>query len=287
MRIWPCCIPCIYGVRAREVLESSLDWEEKVYALARLHKFMSRASEYSSTIRLASDAFRLVKRLIRDPDPYREYKERSDRLVREELLPLLEKEIARLRSYEKFQLLAVASIGANVLDPGVPGYGNLKPLLDVRLGLDESGAAYELLCSSRRVAYLLDNAGEALVDLLLVKELAEMGVEVVVLAKSFPYQNDVTVEEAVSLGFGEVAEVVGTSSDCAGPLPGELSEEALKALLDSDVVVAKGMAAYEALLEWRLPRPVIHMFKAKCQPVASSAGVRVGEGVIMVRHIES
>lgn len=287
MRIWPVCIPCIYEARAREILRSGLSPEDKVYALELLHELMSRASPHASTIRLATDAFRLVKRLLRDPDPYREFREESNRLVRERLIPILRERASGLSGYELFRTLAVASIGANVLDPGVPGYESLRLELDVKLGRDESREAYELLSSSKRVAYVLDNAGEALVDLEIVRMLSEAGLEVTVLAKSVPYQNDVTVEEALQLGFGEYAEVVGTGSDSAGPLLGELSSEALRALLESDVIVAKGMAALEAFLEWTPPRPIVHILKAKCEPVATAVGVEEGEGVIAVRRPEN
>jgi len=285
VKIWPQCIPCIYSARAREVLAAkNLTEEEKVYALAALAVELSRADPYSSTIRLATETYRFVKQKVRDPDPYRDYKRESNRLVEERLLPLLRERAVRLTGCERFREFLAASIAANSLDPGVPGYEKLEVDLDVRLGRDDSREAYELLSGARRVAYVLDNAGEALVDLEVVKLLRSMGLEVWVLAKSRPYQNDVVVDEAVELGFAEHARVIGTGSDAAGPLPGELSEEALEALTAADVVVAKGMAAFEAFEEWALPKPVVHVLRAKCTPVAAAVGVRAGEGAIALRR---
>jgi len=284
VRIWPQCVPCIYSARARELLDArNLSGEEKVYALAALAAELSRANPHSSTIRLASDTYRFVKRKARDPDPYRDYKRESNRLVKERLLPLLEERVSRLAGYERFRALLLASIAANSLDPGVPGYEKLEVRLDVELGRDDSREAYELLREARRVTYVLDNAGEALVDLEVVKLLRSMGLEVWVLAKSRPYQNDVTVDEAVELGFSEYARVVGTGSDAAGPLPGELSEEAVAALTETDVILAKGMAVFEAFEEWAPPKPVVHVLRAKCAPVAAAVGVGVGEGAIALR----
>ena len=259
--------------------------QEKVYALAALAAELSRANPYSSTIRLATETFRFVKQKTRDPDPYRDYKRESNRLVEEKLLPLLRERVAQLSGRERFRELLVASIAANSLDPGVPGYEKLEVDLNVKLGRDDSWEAYELLRRARRVAYVLDNAGEALVDLEVVKLLSSAGLEVWVLAKSRPYQNDVVVDEAVELGFAEYARVIGTGSDAAGPLPGELSEEALEALTAADVIIAKGMAAFEAFEEWAPLKPVLHVLRAKCAPVAAAVGVHVGEGAIALRRV--
>jgi len=270
MRIWPQCIPCIYSARAREVLTSSVpDWE-KMYVLTALAAELSRANPFSSTIRLATETYRLVKQGMRNPDPYYEFKRESNKLVAERLMPLLNEKVERFAGYELFRELLVASIAANSLDPGVPGYEKLDVNLNVKLGRDESREAYELLKEARRIVYVLDNAGEALVDLEVVKLLRNLGVEVWVLAKSQPYQND-------------YARVIGTGSDAAGPLPGELSSEALDALSTADVIIAKGMAAFESFEEWAPPKPVVHVLRAKCIPVAAAVGVGVGEGAIALR----
>lgn len=283
MRIWPQCIPCIYAARSRELLSSKLSDDEKAVALAKLAGILASANPYSSTIRLATETYRFVKLATGVPDPYRRYKDESNKLVQERVLPLVRSCVEELAGCELTRKLLIASIAANALDPGVPGYESINVNLSIRLGRDESGLVCQLLSSSKKVAYLLDNAGEALIDLEVIRTLKGMGLEVYVLAKTLPYQNDVTVEEAEALGFGEYARVVGTGSDSAGPLLGELSKEAVEVLSAVDVIVAKGLAAFEAFEEWAPPRPVAHAFLAKCLPVASAARVSVGEGVIAVR----
>ena len=283
MRIWPQCIPCIYSARSRELLSSQLSDCEKVSALTKLAEIMRSATPFSSTIRLATDTYRFVKIAARDIDPYRSYKATSNEWMKSHLLPLVKNRVKGLTGFELIRELLVASIAANALDPGVPGYGAFEVDTSVKLGRDESDLALRMLASARKVAYILDNAGEALLDLEVVRELKRVGCEVYVLAKSSAYQNDVTVEEAKALGFTGYAHIVGTGSDSAGPLPGELSAEAAALLASVDVILAKGMANFEAFEEWSPPRPVIHVLLAKCVPVASAAGVAAGEGVIMVR----
>ncbi|MEM0042513.1 MAG: ARMT1-like domain-containing protein [Thermofilaceae archaeon] len=283
MRIWPQCIPCIYVARSRELLNSQLSDYEKVFALTRLAGMLAAATPFSSTIRLATDTYRFVKLAARNADPYSGYKAESNSWVKEHVIPRIQERVRGLSGCELLRELLVASIALNALDPGVPGYGAFTMNFTVGLGRDESAMVCRLLSAARRVAYILDNAGEALLDLEVVKVLEGMGLEVYVVAKSGAYQNDVTEEEARALGFGDYARVVGTGSDSAGPLPGELSKEVLELLSSVDVILAKGMANFEAFEEWCPPKPVIHVLLAKCVPVASAAGVAVGEGVIAVR----
>lgn len=290
MRIWPQCIPCIINARTREIIRSELGREEKIEAELELIRLMLKeVHSQVSTIRIASEGFRLVKRIIKDPDPYKEYKEASNRLALK-MLPKVRKRLRGLEGYERFRTLALICVNANLLDPGAPPFTyevkNLgDTLFEGSFVLDQTKEIYEALMKARRIAFLLDNAGEAIFDKLLVKEISDMGIEVIVMAKSGAYQNDVTYEEAKALGFEEVAtRLVGMGSDYAGPLPEALSPEAKRILDDADLIVAKGMANYEAFLYSPPRRPVAHLLKAKCIPIASSLGVRVRDNVAVLKH---
>jgi len=290
LKIWPRCIPCIINARVNEILRSNIDDNEKIQAIIELLRFIIKeAKPGTSTIYLASEGFRLVKKLTRNIDPYREYKKRSNELAYE-LLPDVIKYLERLSGYEKFRALALITVNANSLDPGVPPFTHeieelRKTLLQGDFVIDETKKVYSMLDDIDKVAFLLDNAGEAVFDKLLVEELVRYGIEVIVIAKSGTYQNDVTYEEAIELGFNEIAHVVGTGSDYGGPLPDALSEEAKRVLNSVDLIVAKGMANYESFLYSPPPRPVFHLFKAKCVPVASTLNVEKGANIAILRNL--
>ncbi len=281
MRIKPQCVPCIYGVRAREIVESRLGDEEKIAALAELTRWYGGQVEPgSSTIVLATLAFRRVKELIRDPDPYRDYKERSYELGRR-----LAEETARrageLTGFERFKFLLKASIAANLLDPGAPLGVEPERLLEEAEGLvlarDETEEFYLHLLQSDRVSYLLDNAGETMLDRLVIGEMARMGLRVRVFAKGAPYQNDTTYEEALRIGLGDGAELVSTETDAAGPVRSLIPGHVWEKIVDADIIVAKGMANFEAFLDNPPATPLFAMLVAKCGPVAEAARVRPGE----------
>jgi len=283
LRIKPQCVPCIYGVRAREIVESGLSEEEKINALARFTGYYANLVGLgASTIVMATLAFRRVKELIGDPDPYKGYKEESYRIARG-LAARVEEEAGKLVGFERFKFLLKASIAANLLDPGAPLGVEPSRLVEtaesLRLARDETEEFYLHLLQSDHVSYLLDNAGETLLDALVIREIAGMGIRVRVFAKGAPYQNDTTYEEAVELGLGDIegVELVSTETDAAGPvrqlIPGHVWEK----MVDADIIVSKGMANFESFLDNPPPKPLFAMLVAKCPPVAEAARVKPGD----------
>ncbi len=157
-----------------------------------------------------------------------------------------------------------------------------EPLVDPR--------AVEALRGARRVAWVLDNAGEAVVDVAAALILASRGVEVTLTAKGEEYEVDVTAEEAAGLvervagllGLSPgLVRVVSTGSIYPAVFRREASREAVEALERADVVISKGIAAFEALTEecWPSPSRVVVALTAKCPPVAGALGVELGRPV--------
>ena len=288
MRIRAECIPCLLTVRMKEILESSLQEEEKMRAVIELlTTFVKHINPEISTIELASKSFSLIKRLLMNSDPYKEYKSNSNSVV-ESLTPIILSHVENLSLHERLKALFIISINANILDPGAPPFTkNLEQLklglLDDKLTLDDTGRILSLIEKSRRILYILDNAGEAVIDKLIISELVSTGKNVIVLAKGGAYQNDITYEEALEMDFGEVAEVMSTGSDHAAVLLDRASSKVLEVIKSVDLIIAKGMANYEAFLYTPPPTPVAHLFIAKCKPVASTLNVPVGSKIALLR----
>ncbi|ABL77456.1 damage-control phosphatase ARMT1 family protein [Thermofilum pendens] len=283
MRIHPECVLCIYRTRAGEVLASNLSDEAKVEALGKLTVFYGGLVEpSSSTVVLAWKAFRKVKELLGAEDPYRYFKEQSHAAA----MSVVERLAARaegLEGYERFKYFLSLSVAANLVDPGSPMGVSPEQLLEkassLRFARDETDRLYLTLLQSSRVTYLLDNCGEAVFDGLVLRELRRMGIQLKIVAKGAPYQNDVTHDDALRMGFQELGEVVSTGSDFPGVVPGYVSEEAVKALEWADVVISKGMANFEAFLMSPPKTAVFVAFVAKCRPIAQAARVNPGDAV--------
>ncbi len=194
--------------------------------------------------------------------------------------------------YERFREVALLSAAANAVEVGVQDHPidpseAFKAVLRAAsrgFAVDRTRGAYSILKGARSVVLMSDNLGEFLVDALLIDLLVGMGKEVTVLAKPGPILDDVTVEEARQVVPSGVRVIPATIRPRLGFRRGEATREALKAIEESDMVIAKGMGHYETLTEPAegLGRPTLLLLTAKCRPVAKSLGVRLGSPVALM-----
>lgn len=287
MKIHPECIPCLFE---RADFECDLafgdDEKGKLKAMAEVARFASQTIDINTVPALiGTERGRIISKVSGVADPYIKLKDESNK-AGEQVLP------AAVRYYHGsedrlFALMKIAA-AANSMEYGVRGHqfdhGGFKEEFEKILEEEVAGnieRAKEELKNFRKVLYLLDNAGEAVVDRFVIEELEKMGKEVVVAAKSAPVINDVTVDEVRRLGFDK--EKVIASGAFVGVSLEEAPQEFLDILFDqSYLVIAKGMGNYETLSEFedRLKGRLIYIFRAKCLSVAESAGVKRGTLVI-------
>ncbi len=215
-------------------------------------------------------------RLARGGDPLKGLKERLNRGVKRLAAGLT------IQDYEHaLRLMATA----NGVDWGMRGHTyTLEDLVTGRGVVWVPGAdtVISAVRSSHRIALLLDNAGEAVVDVIAASWLAQKGHEVTLIARGEPYEVDVThgeVEELVeSLGAG--VKVVSTGSRYPAPHP-MASPKARRILEETDIVLSKGIANYEVATEnpgrWR----IVFLLRAKCGPIARQYGVPQGTPLVV------
>jgi damage-control phosphatase, subfamily I len=128
----------------------------------------------------------------------------------------------------------------------------------------------EVIEKSRQIVYLLDNAGEAEVDRLLVDQLVKRGKKVTLVVKSPGLLHDVTAQD-VKTGHP----IIETGSSLMGALPVLCSAEFSDKVASADLVIAKGSANYETLPPEG--RPTAYLLATKCKVVARSLGIKKGQ----------
>jgi len=290
LKIRPECITCILSVRIRE-LEKYLDRDRALKAsielLKRLYEDMIRTEEVTV---IASNVFRFVKTVTGVGNPYSEEKRRATEVVLKALGKVEEYVSSAESPVEALRRALRASVAANAIDFGVAGYSFeaekvVDEVLRALLAIDDTDRFAEYIrgFSRPRIVYLLDNSGEAVLDALVSRILRKhFNAEVYAVAKSAPFQNDVTVDDLKSSGLdSEFTSVVGTGGDGSSVFLWEVSDEVKKLLFGADAVIAKGMANYEYLyFEPGVPKPKLFALKAKCRVIAESLGVNIGDYVI-------
>ena len=153
------------------------------------------------------------------------------------------------------------------------------------LGHDDTDELREELDNVAGVVYMFDNCGESQLDKVLIRQLRRMGKRVVGVVRGAPILNDVTMEDALRIGMDEeVDRLLSTGKFYIGidwdDVPGDLAEE----IRSCGLIIAKGMANFEATSDRSLDVPIVHILRTKCVPVATAMGVPTDINVVkMVR----
>lgn len=133
---------------------------------------------------------------------------------------------------------------------------------------------------ARSILYLCDNAGEIVFDRVLLEILRDRGKDVTVIVKGAPVINDATLDDADAAGIAECAKVIDNGNDGIGTLIEECSSRFMDAYRSADLIISKGQANYETLVQSSDMR-VFFLFKVKCPVVADALKRENGDIVVM------
>jgi len=288
MRISPKCPACLLN---RVQMESRLATEsEEIIAAAVEEALKVLCQEYPKrgiNAIIATKMHRRVYEVLGSEDPYRALKERANSVAMRYRSWV--EEVVR-KSDDSFKTALIASIIANTFDYGVMGHSvqddAFKEFFDRKLNeplaIDDSEDIRSL--SRGKVVYITDNAGEIVMDAVFMKEIKKTSERLTAVVRGKPIISDATLEDAYFAGIDAVADEILTNGDGAvGIIEEELPEETLERLEEADIIIAKGMANYECMDEMDFS-PVAFLLTAKCEPVARSIGVEVGDMVAMLRR---
>ncbi len=147
--------------------------------------------------------------------------------------------------------------------------------------------AYQAIEVSKSIAIVVDNTGEIVVDILFARELASRRKDVYVVCRSLPYEVDAICNEVKGLAEAVGAKdinIVETGSRYPVFAYDRVSRLAIDVIESVDLVISKGIANYEAAMEYHIVehRPILFALCAKCVPIARALGVVKGMAVAKV-----
>ena len=219
---------------------------------------------------------RIVRRECANADPYLPLKRRFNQRALALLPSLRELVVASDDPLVTASRLAVAG---NVIDfasgqreGDIRLEATVQECLEAPLDIEPLRAR---LATAREVLYLLDNAGEAVFDRLLIEQIGPGRVTAV--ARGGPTLNDVTREDAIEAGI-EVP-VLDTGLDTPGFDLALVAPGVRERFHQADLVVSKGQGNYETLDGVAHPG-LFFLLRAKCGPVARRLGVPLGSVVL-------
>ncbi len=289
MKIDAQCVPCLLKrVLFETGLASSSD-SKKTKAVKEACRALSlHYDSRGCSAAIATAVHRAVYDALGTTDPYYDLKRRSTREAMG-LMPTVERLLNESADRMKTSLLCAGI--ANMLDFGIEGAEATPEQLSqvfTRLyqegfGHDDSPLLKQLLSRSRRLVFFADNCGEHVFDKVLCRELrrAYPDLSITLVVKGVPILSDATLEDAAAVGFSEVVSSVLTTEAFAVGVPVPLPKIVASAVAGADLVLSKGMANYESLSETSI-RPIAHLLRTKCAPIAASLGLPAHISVLKV-----
>lgn len=222
---------------------------------------------------------RKLRELTGNPDPYRDAKDRHNRIALQ-LLPEL-KEIVR-KSQDPLKTAALLAITGNVIDLGAHGdltedevRSAIARTFSEPFHIDIEHLRREIEKASS-ILFLADNAGEIVFDRLLIEEMPTE--RVIVAVRGCPVINDAVLCDAEAAGLEDLVKLVNNGSDAPGTILDDCSLEFQSCYRNADLVIAKGQGNYETLSNEG--KNIFFLFKIKCQTVASHTGFKQGTNVL-------
>jgi uncharacterized protein with ATP-grasp and redox domains len=278
MRMNPECVPCLI----RRVLFETEEVRPERSAEAVRSAAAALGRLFGDDVCSASVATEVHKetyRIIGNSDPYKALKRKSNEVALE-LYPAAERFVGASKNPLRDAFLC--AILGNVLDFGIgTGYDHpsklkkeFKNLLAEGLGHDDTTKIRRMLGKAETVFYLADNCGEVVLDRLALKELKKFDLDLTFVVKEEPILTDVTRKDIKGLGIEKIVDRVIEAPGFAVGIDLRSLRGAFGRLLrDADLVIAKGMANFEALSETDIA-PIAYLLRTKCAPVANAMGLR-------------
>ena len=280
MRTYFDCIPCFL----RQTLDALRRVTGDEAVQQRVIRKVLRAAGEMDLGRSPPAMGQVIHRLIREatgnPDPYREVKEHLNRLALD-FYPGLRRRVEEAEA--PFEVAVRLAAAGNVIDLGVKSgieEAEIAGAIRDSLSAPPPGAAVERLRRAADLAenilYIGDNAGEIVLDRLLVEQLGAGKITFAV--RGGPIINDVTVADAKASGMAKLVEVIDSGADAPGTILEDCSEEFRRRFNAADLVLAKGQGNYETLSD--VEGPIFFLLKAKCPVIAGHLGCPVGSLVL-------
>ena len=282
MKTYPECIPCQVSFALRTARKAADDDAVVGSLVLRSLELILSFGLDQPPPRVAREIGRLVKAETGVRDPYRDEKERQNQVALE-LYPHLKRRVERAVDPLREALLLAA--GGNVIDSIALGERDpLEALEDLggAFAKDNYGELRDELEKAKSLLLVGDNAGEIVIDKILVEELLKLwpSLEVLYAVRGGPTINDATMEDAIEVGMTEICRVITTGDDTPGVILELCSDDFRGVFLQADLVLAKGQGNFETLEEVRDPR-LFFLLRAKCPTIIRHIGLTEGAPVLL------
>jgi hypothetical protein len=217
-------------------------------------------------------------------DPYAHLKQDSTAAVMERF-DFLERQV--LEADAPLEVAVKSAAAGNVIDFGALDYRSididreLHGIPALRFSVYNYEPLLDMMGTARRLLYIGDNAGEIVLDRILIRQIKRMypGIRIHLATRHAPILNDITIADAEQAGVTEDAMVFSSGCSYPGTVLAATSAEFQARFREADVIIAKGQGNYEGL--WDVEdRRLFFLLRVKCERIAESIGAPMGSLVL-------
>ena len=285
------CVPCILRMSVAALRQLQLDATAVRELTAEILEIPAlRGLEWNTTsAEVIEDVWRKIVKKTGAPDPFRSAKSDQNRKLMD-LYPLLQQKVNE--SADPLHMAVKLAIWGNSIDLMVAGPGpnasfenSIQGSAEAPLSREIFSAFAQQLKASNHLVYFGDNAGEIVLDKLLIETIKDLHpAEIVFVVRSVPTLNDATLAEARSIDIHNIARVIENGVD--GPLPGtrlsRCSNEVKDAVNRADLIISKGGGNFDTLDEERkhLNKKISFLLLSKCEPYYRHFGVQIHQPIL-------
>jgi len=282
MKSKPDCIPCLFNQTLKTARICGCSEDQQTEVLQKLIKRIVHLDMQNSPAINSMPAYEIISEMTGIKDPYEKEKVASNELALS-MIPLLEEQLDQ--SADRLKLALHIAAAGNLIDYGITDdFSNLEndllKLIHEGFALSHIEDFRKEIGPGKKLLYLADNAGEIVLDTLLVKEILKTGTEVIVSVKSGPIINDACMADAEVSGMTGLTKVIETGGADIGVNWNNISNEFSKSVESADIIISKGQGNFETCSERE--DNFYFLLKAKCNMVAREMGVPFGR--IAFRH---
>lgn len=263
------CIACIVNQSNDLATKYIDDSKERFEFLNEVLKIISE-TEYNRTAPIiTAKIMRLIKRHTATEDLFVEEK----RSFNNKMLKLYPKFKAYIEdSSDPIKAALKLSIAGNVIDTGALEEVNDKMIDDVLKKSEDDEISEKLynqllddLEQSEHLLYIGDNAGEIVLDKLLIEQIKDKFKNLIITysVRGEPIYNDVTKKDARQVGIDDYAKVIDNGTDLPGTDLLEVSKAFLEVFNSSEVIISKGQGNFESLSGCQ--KNVYYLLLCKCE----------------------
>ncbi len=270
------CIPCFMNQALRGGRIATNDENKIKKLLDEVGQLIRTIPMENTPPETGAVVYKKIGEITKNHDPYKKIKEENIKQA-QILYPELKEKVEK--SEDKLLTAIRLAVAGNVIDLGVDKKFNIVEDVKKILYQDFAVFDYDLfkleLKKANEILYIGDNSGEAVFDKILIEEL---GKPVTFVVREIPVINDITINEAKTIGIDKIANIISSGTTAPGTILNLCNKEFIRKFNNADMIISKGQGNYEGLSN--VKRSVFFLLKAKCPVIARNLNVKENDIIL-------